>query len=70
MIDKKEERRKKASMKIKITSDSTCDLSPELITENNISIFPLTVIKGDKEFKDGVDIAPIDIMMQIGRAHV
>lgn len=52
-------------MKIKITSDSTCDLSPELITENNISIFPLTVIKGDKEFKDGVDIAPIDIMMHV-----
>lgn len=27
-------------MRIKITADSTCDLSPELIRENDIEIFP------------------------------
>ena len=30
-------------MKIKITSDSTCDLSPELLRENDIELFPLSV---------------------------
>ena len=30
-------------MRIKITADSTCDLSPELVQENNIEIFPLFI---------------------------
>lgn len=48
-------------MKIKITSDSTCDLSPELIAENNIGIFHLTVILGEKSYKDGQGITPQNI---------
>lgn len=48
-------------MKIKITSDSTCDLSPELIARNDIGIFPLSVILGEKSFRDGIDIVPQDI---------
>lgn len=47
-------------MEIKITSDSTCDLSQDLIESNGIGIFPLTVILGEKSFKDG-EIAPSDI---------
>ncbi|MGN1372489.1 MAG: DegV family protein [Candidatus Coproplasma sp.] len=47
-------------MKIKITSDSTCDLGQELIEKHNIGIFPLTVILGDKSYKDG-EIVPQDI---------
>ncbi len=45
-------------MHIRISSDSTCDLSPRLIEENNISINPLIVNMGDKSFRDGVDITP------------
>ena len=45
-------------MKIKILSDSTCDLSQELIAANDITIVPLTVIKNDEEFKDAVTITP------------
>ena len=45
-------------MKIKILSDSTCDLSQELLTANDIAIVPLTVIKNDEEFKDAVTITP------------
>ena len=45
-------------MKIKILSDSTCDLSPELLAANNITLVPLTVIKNDEEFKDTVNITP------------
>ena len=45
-------------MKIKILSDSTCDLSAALVEANDIAIVPLTVIKNDQEFKDTVNITP------------
>ena len=45
-------------MKIKILSDSTCDLSKALLEEHDITIVPLTVIKNDEQFKDGVSIIP------------
>ena len=47
-------------MKIRITSDSTCDLSPQQIEKNGIGIFRLTVILGDKSYRDG-GILPEDI---------
>lgn len=52
-------------MNIKITSDSTCDLSPALIAENHIELFPLHVNKGGKFFRDGVDITPGDIFAHV-----
>lgn len=48
-------------MKVKITSDSTCDLSPELINRYDIGILPLLITFGEKAFRDGVDISPEDI---------
>ena len=48
-------------MKIKISADSTCDLSQELIEQNNISIMPLHVTLGEKDCLDGVTISPQDI---------
>ena len=45
-------------MKIKISSDSTCDLSPELIEKYNVSIVPLSVIIDGHSYKDGVDVTP------------
>lgn len=41
-----------------IASDSTCDLSPELIERYQIKILPLEVSLGDKQYHDGVDINP------------
>ena len=46
---------------IAITSYSTCDLSVQQIRENEIGIMPLSVMLGDKSFRDGVDIVPADI---------
>ena len=54
-------------MRIKISSDSTCDLSPELLERYQISISPLTVIKDGKAFLDGVDIVPDDIFRHVDR---
>ena len=44
--------------KVIIASDSTSDLSKELIAKYNISIIPLSVNFGDEKFTDGVDIDP------------
>lgn len=46
---------------IKIISDSTCDLSKELLEKYDISIVPLHIHLGDMEYGDGVDITPDDI---------
>lgn len=52
-------------MNIKITTDSTCDLTPEQIELNNITITPLKVTMGDNSYTDGVDITPNDIFNHI-----
>lgn len=49
-------------MKIKITADSTCDLSPELIAKYDIEIIPMTVIRGDEVLLDGIDITPRELI--------
>lgn len=48
-------------MRIKITSDSTCDLTKEQLQQHNIHIFPLAIIKAGKEYLDGIEIQPKDI---------
>lgn len=52
-------------MNIKILSDSTCDLSQELLTQHNITLVPLTVVKADEQFKDGVTITPAEIFAHV-----
>mgnify|MGYP003307785179 CR=1 FL=1 len=52
-------------MRIKIMSDSTCDLSRALIEENDIYIVPLTVVKDDKQFQDGLTITPAEIFAHV-----
>ena len=46
---------------IRIISDSTCDLSKELIEKYNIAILPLHIHLGDEEYQDGVTITPDEI---------
>ena len=46
---------------IKIISDSTCDLSKELLEKYDIAIRPLYVHLGEDEFVDGVDVTPDDL---------
>ena len=42
--------------KIKITSDSTCDLPQSLVEENGIGICPITILLGLDEYHDTVDV--------------
>ena len=45
-------------MKVKITADSTCDLSPELIEKWGIVITPLSVSCDGQSYLDGTEIDP------------
>ena len=46
---------------IRIFSDSTSDLSDELIRKYDITVLPLFIILGEKEYKDREDISPAEI---------
>lgn len=44
-----------------ISSDSTCDLSQELVEKYKIRILPMGISLGDQTYRDGIDITPDDI---------
>ncbi len=46
---------------VKIISDSTCDLSPELIARYDIDVIPLHIILGEDDYTDGQGITPDEI---------
>ena len=52
-------------MRIKITADSTCDLSPALLEKYDITLAHLIVNKNGEEFIDGVTITPADIFAHV-----
>ena len=56
-------------MKIRITSDSTCDLN-HLVEERSIGIMPLQVNLGEKAYRDGVDITPEQIFAFVAETGV
>ena len=43
---------------VKIISDSTSDLTKELIDKLDISVIPLHILLGNDEYRDGIDITP------------
>lgn len=46
---------------VKIISDSTCDLSADLIARYDIDILPLHIILGEQDFEDGRGVTPDEI---------
>ena len=55
--------------RIAISTDSTADLSKELISDNNIQIAPLHVLLGENDYKDGIDIMPDDIFNYVNESN-
>lgn len=53
---------------IRITADSVCDLSPEIIAEYNFAIMPLMVGLGEKYYEDSVNIDPVDIYKYVAES--
>ncbi len=49
------------AQRVIISSDSTCDLSQELIEQYGIRIFALTIVREDEVLRDGIDIKTKDI---------
>ena len=54
-------------MSIKITSDSTSDLSPALLEQYDITVLPLYVTMGEQTCRDGVDARPEDLFAYVER---
>jgi len=50
---------------IKISTDSTSDLTPALLEKYAITLVPLEIIVDDKAFQDGIDIKPADIFRYV-----
>lgn len=46
---------------VRICSDSTCDLSADLVEKYGITIIPLHIMLGDKEYRDRVEISQDEI---------
>ncbi|MCR5590256.1 MAG: DegV family protein [Lachnospiraceae bacterium] len=46
---------------IRICSDSTCDLSDEIVSRYGITIIPLHILLGDEEYRDRVEISQAEI---------
>lgn len=56
-----EEREEIYMGRIRIVADSTCDLSPEIISKYSISIIPLNIVLGMNSYLDGKEITPWEI---------
>ena len=46
---------------VRICSDSTCDLSAELVEKYGVTIIPLHIMLGDREYRDRVEITQDEI---------
>ena len=56
--------------KIKITCDSTCDLTAELYQKYDVEVLPLGVSLGDKFYHDGVDVTAKGVFEFVGEKGV
>lgn len=57
-----------AKQRTVIVTDSTCDLSTEILDKYNIIQVPLYVTLGDKTFRDGVDTTPQMLYSYVGKS--
>src|SRR5512141_725324 len=45
--------------RIALVTDSTCDIPAEWVEQYQIGLVPLTIIFGDEQYRDGVDMSPV-----------
>jgi len=46
---------------VSVFSDSTCDLSDELLARYDIGLIPLHINLGEKEYRDRIEVSPEEI---------
>lgn len=51
--------------RVKIVTDSSADMPPQVVEELGITILPLTIHLGQKTLRDGVDITPADFVTRM-----
>ncbi len=57
-------------MVVRVVTDSTADLSPDLVERWGITVVPLTVHFGEDTFRDGVDLGPDDFYRRLKSSSV
>jgi len=57
-------------MKIKITAESSCDLSQELVDRFGITVLAMPVTLGEEVFNDGVNLSPDQIFDYVSRTRI
>lgn len=53
------------SHKIALLTDSTCDIPKDFLTTYDIQVVPLTIIWGEEQFRDGVDLSAEDFYKRL-----
>jgi hypothetical protein len=53
---------------VSVVTDSACDLSEEVIRAHGIHVTPLTLIEGDRTYRDGIDITATEFHDRLRRA--
>ncbi len=56
--------------KIALLTDSSADLKPDLIAENNIYTVPLRILCADGEYADGVNISNTDVYRRLKAGEI
>ena len=51
--------------KIALITDSTCDLPQELVDKYEVKVVPLTIVWGDEQYLDGVDLKAEDFYCRL-----
>ena len=57
--------KRRNNVRIKITADSTCDLSEELLAQWDIALMPMHILMGEDSYLDGVTIYPADVFAYV-----
>ena len=62
--------RKGELMAVKIVTDSTSDLTPEIISELDITVVPLYVHFGDETYRDGIDLTTEEFYRKLTQSNI
>ena len=57
--------KRRNNVRIKITADSTCVLSEELLAQWDIALMPMHILMGEDSYLDGVTIHPADVFAYV-----
>lgn len=60
----------KTASRIALVTDSTCDLPAEWIKQYDITVVPLTIIFGDQQYLDGVELSPKEFYQRLSKETI